>query len=231
MNTVSFACPEGQTPGPIFDSLQRGQSGLVAPCKVNAGGERWVAPDHEMSKARLLPDKPLAWSGVRAGGLYAVLCGRADLGPRRPERWSPQIESKLPLSVLLLEMGTDIHTASLFPLPGSSMGWKAAMAVDAPAVCCPNQVVDGDLEGPGKIWRITLSRRVLERARDVKASLYFGDETKAVDHLPACTHGRDATDLIPRYRGAKRWQQAQSLPALGPPSAQFERGDQYIGHQ
>ena len=70
--------------------------------------------------------------------------------------------------VLLLGMGADMHTASLFP---GSNGLEAAMAADAPALCPID--VDGQ-----DIGRITLSRRVLEGAMS-KHLVIFGDEKRA----------------------------------------------------
>ena len=52
-DTVSFAVPGGTTPGPIFDSLSAANLEW-ARVQVMLGDQRWVAPDHEMSNARLL---------------------------------------------------------------------------------------------------------------------------------------------------------------------------------
>jgi len=164
-DTVSFAVPGGTTPGPIFDSLS-GVNLDWARVQVMLSDERWVASDHEMSNARLLRDRLLVGRAADASFTPFYIDGLTSA--EAAETLSPKIETQLPLSVLLLGMGTDMHTASLFP---GSNGLEAAMVPDAPAVCPID--VDGQ-----DIGRITLSRRVLEGAMS-KHLVIFGDEKRA----------------------------------------------------
>ncbi|HAR81040.1 MULTISPECIES: 6-phosphogluconolactonase [Sulfitobacter] len=163
-DTVSFAVPGGTTPGPIFDSLSAANLEW-ARVQVMLGDERWVDPDHEMSNARLLRNRLLVGRAAEAAFTPFYIDGLTSA--EAAETLSPQIESRLPLSVLLLGMGADMHTASLFP---GSNGLEAAMAADAPALCPID--VDGQ-----DIGRITLSRRVLEGAMS-KHLVIFGDEKR-----------------------------------------------------
>lgn len=164
-DSVTLAVPGGTTPGPIFDSL----SGVNLDwdrIEVLLTDERWVAPDHDMSNAGLLRQRLLVGPASAAhftpfyvGGLTAA---------EAAETLSLKVEARLPLNVLVLGMGSDMHTASLFP---GAQGLDAAMAADAPALCAVS-VAGQDID------RITLSRRVLEGAMS-KHLVIFGDEKRA----------------------------------------------------
>jgi len=90
-----------------------------------------------------------------------------------PEEGLPALEggfeTELPISLLLLGMGADMHTASLFP---GADRLKDAMAPDAP-ILLPMRA-----NGAGEP-RITLTRRVLADAMEIHI-LIFGDEKRAV---------------------------------------------------
>ena len=162
---VSLAVPGGTTPGPIFDRLSTADLDWSR-VQVMLTDERWVAPDHEMSNARLLRQRLLV--GPAAAAQFTPLFIEGLTAAEASEDLSAEISRHLPISVLVLGMGADMHTASLFP---GSDGLAAAMADDAPAVC-PINVAGQD------IGRITLSRPVLESAMS-KHLVIFGDEKRA----------------------------------------------------
>jgi 6-phosphogluconolactonase len=164
-DSVSLAVPGGTTPGPIFDSLSAASIDW-ARVQVMLTDERWVAPDHEMSNARLLRQRLLVGPASAAGFTPFFIDGLT--AAEASESLSDTVAQHLPLSVLVLGMGADMHTASLFP---GSDGLAAAMADDAPAVC-PIHVAGQD------IGRITLSRPVLEGAMSTHLVI-FGDEKRA----------------------------------------------------
>jgi 6-phosphogluconolactonase len=164
-DSISLAVPGGTTPGPIFDSLSAASIDW-ARVQVMLTDERWVAPDHEMSNARLLRQRLLVGPASAAGFTPFFIDGLT--AAEASESLSDTVAQHLPLSVLVLGMGADMHTASLFP---GSEGLAAAMADDAPAVC-PIHVAGQD------IGRITLSRPVLEGAMSTHLVI-FGDEKRA----------------------------------------------------
>ena len=109
---ASFAVPGGSTPGPIFDVLSATQ---VHWDKVTVlpTDERWVDEDSEFSNARLIRQRLLVGRAEQAKFLPLYRSG-GELA-ETAAALSTEIAEDLPLSVVLLGMGGDMHTASLFP--------------------------------------------------------------------------------------------------------------------
>jgi 6-phosphogluconolactonase len=147
---ASFAVPGGTTPGPVFDNL----------CSIDLDwdrvdvmltDERWVPEVSDRSntallRRRLLVDKAAA---ARLIPLYAD----APVPEDKLADLTTALEDALPLYVVLLGMGADMHTASLFP--GADQ-LEAGLTGDAPLVA---------MRAPGAPEpRITLSAKVLNDA-------------------------------------------------------------------
>lgn len=162
---ATFVVPGGTTPGPIFDLLCR--KGLDwARVDVMLSDERWLPEDDPRSNTRLLRQRLLVNRAAASGylPLYAAY--------EHPEQGLPglaaKLEPHLPIAVMLLGMGADMHTASLFP---GADKLKQALAADAPALV--------PMRAPGAPEaRITLSARVLD-ASDYKHIVIMGDEKRA----------------------------------------------------
>ena len=109
---VSFAVPGGTTPGPIFDDLCAADLHWDR-IHVLPTDERWVPADHPRSNERLIRSRLLVDRASAAK--FIPLYRPTD----RPEDALDEICADLtpfmPLSVLVLGMGNDMHTASLFP--------------------------------------------------------------------------------------------------------------------
>lgn len=163
-DTVSFAVAGGTTPAPIFDDLCAADIAWDR-VHVMATDERWVAMEHERSNARMIRQRLLT---NRASAARFI---PFHVPAREPEEVLAEIETQilpeLPLSVLLLGMGEDMHTASLFP---GVEGLEQALAADAPilSVLRPDSQPDP---------RVTLSAHVLEGAL-AKHLVIYGDAKK-----------------------------------------------------
>jgi 6-phosphogluconolactonase len=148
---ASLAVPGGTTPGPIFDTL----SGLHLDwdrVDVMLTDERWVSEDSDRSNTRLL--KSRLFRDEAAAAHLVPLYGGTDTPEESLDALSGAVEAALPLSVVLLGMGADMHTASLFP---GADRLEEALSPKAPALL-PMRA-DGAPEP-----RITLSARVLNGA-------------------------------------------------------------------
>ena len=154
LGRASLCVPGGSTPGPVFDPL----SGVAldwAKVAVFLNDERWVPESSDRSNTRLLRERlirgkaaaaelvPLYLPGMSAEAAMAVL----ETGLRQ----------HLPISVLLLGMGNDMHTASLFP---GADRLAEGLAADAPLLL-PMRA-EAAVEP-----RITLTGPVLRRAMNI----------------------------------------------------------------
>jgi 6-phosphogluconolactonase len=162
---ATLSVPGGTTPGPVFDALA--QTDLDwSRVAVMLNDERWVPEDSPRSNTRLLRERLLVGHAARATlvPLYAPYPtpedGLADL--------AAGIEPHLPIDVLLLGMGNDMHTASLFP---GADKLAQALSPDAPALMALRAEAAGEP-------RITLTARVLQAARHIHI-LITGDEKRA----------------------------------------------------
>lgn len=163
--TASFCVPGGTSPGEVFALLSAVRMDWDR-VHVFLGDERWVPETDERSNTGLLR-RTLLTGPAAAAKMVPMVTDAAT-----PEEGIPTLEAgfegEFPISVLLLGMGTDMHTASLFP---GADRLEEAMADNAPTL------VPMRAEGAGEP-RVTLSRRVLATAMDTHV-LIFGDEKRA----------------------------------------------------
>ena len=148
---VCFAIPGGTTPGPIYDDLCAADIDWSR-VDVLLTDERWVSEDDPRSNTRLVKERLLVNRAANARLLPMYTPAHA------PEEVLAELEAmiapELPIAVMLLGMGEDMHTASLFP---GAQGLDAALKPDAP-ILVPLIQPDTDEK------RISLSARVLTGA-------------------------------------------------------------------
>ena len=168
---ASLSVPGGTTPGPVFDTL----SGVDLPWEhvaVVLNDERWVPESHPRSNTRMLRERLLHGPAGRAQLLPIYTPG--DDPEMVIDALSDGIASHLPISVLLLGMGVDMHTASLFP---GSPRLAAALAPDAPIL----------MMMPEPEPRVTLTARVLCDAMHIHILITGPEKRAALEaarHLP-----------------------------------------------
>ena len=121
---VSFAVAGGTSPGPVFKLLSAVSLDWDR-VTVLPTDERCVPPDHARSNARLIRETLL--QGPASAARFQPLFTDAPSS----DQVSASVAKLAPISVALLGMGADMHTASLFP---GADGLSAALDADAPAI-------------------------------------------------------------------------------------------------
>ncbi|WP_374375842.1 6-phosphogluconolactonase [Tabrizicola sp.] len=162
---ATLSVPGGTTPGPIFDTL----SGVDLDwpnVAVVLNDERWVPESSERSNTRLLRERLLR--GKAAQARLVPLYAPAEEPEAMLEALADGLRPHLPISVLLLGMGTDMHTASLFP---GADRLEEALAPTAPILLPMRAEAAGEP-------RITLTAPVLRGAFNIHI-LITGAEKRA----------------------------------------------------
>ncbi|NRA98754.1 MAG: 6-phosphogluconolactonase [Rhodobacteraceae bacterium] len=163
---ASFSVPGGTTPGPIFDALCAADLDWSR-VHVFLNDERWVPEDHERSNTRLIKERLL--TDRAADATYVPLYRDAPTPEDAMNALSATFASELPVSLLLLGMGTDGHTASIFP---GADRLRDALDPSAPPVMA--------MRAPGAPEpRITLTMPVLKGAMS-QHIVITGDKKKQV---------------------------------------------------
>ncbi|EKD61274.1 MAG: hypothetical protein ACD_54C00310G0001 [uncultured bacterium] len=171
---ASFSVPGGTTPGPVFDILS-GVGLDWANVAVFLNDERWVGEDNPRSNTRLLRERLLVDKAAAATlvPLYAEAAEpEAVLGAL-----AEGIEPHLPISVLLLGMGTDMHTASLFP---GADRLADALASNAPVLLPMRAEAAGEP-------RITLTAPVLAGAMHIHILITGAEKRAAIEAAAGLT--------------------------------------------
>jgi len=170
---ASFAVPGGTTPGPIFDSLCAVDLDWTR-VHVMLTDERWVPETSERSNTRLLRARLLV--NRAAAATYVPLYAEAETPEEKLPELAAALAPELPVSVMLLGMGEDMHTASIFPgadrLDHALHGDDTLVAMRAPGAPEP---------------RITLSAKVLKSAMNRHLVIVGGAKREALEqarHLP-----------------------------------------------
>ena len=162
---ATLSIPGGTTPGPIFDVL----SGVDLDwdrVSVVLNDERWVPEDHARSNTALVRKRLL--TGRAAGATLIPLRTDARTPEDALDALSDGLRPHLPISVLVLGMGADMHTASLFP---GADRLAEALAPTAPPVMALRAEAAGEP-------RITLTAPVLRAALRIHV-LITGDEKRS----------------------------------------------------
>lgn len=174
---ASLCVPGGTTPGPIFDTL----SGVDLPWEdvaVFLNDERWVGEDSARSNTRLLRERLIRGRAVNAK--LVPLHAPTELPEDAMAGLIAGLMPHLPISVLLLGMGADMHTASLF---AGADRLAEALAADAPVLLPMRAEAAGEP-------RVTLTAPVLREAFNIHILITGAEKRKALERAA----GMDAMD-------------------------------------
>ncbi|MCI2393591.1 6-phosphogluconolactonase [Aliiroseovarius sediminis] len=173
---ASLAVAGGTSPGPVFDALS-GVDLDWSRVDVMLTDERWVGEDNPRSNTALLKNRLLV--DKAAAARLIPLYGGTDTPEESLDALSDAVAAATPLSVVLLGMGEDMHTASLFP---GADRLAEGLSPDAPPLL--------PMRAPGADEpRITLTAPVLNGAMS-KHLLIMGEAKRAA--LNAATKAPDA---------------------------------------
>jgi 6-phosphogluconolactonase len=171
---ASLSVPGGTTPGPIFDIL----SGVEldwARVAVFLNDERWVPEDSPRSNTRLVRERLL--TGRAAAARLVPMHADTPEPEDALAELTAGIRPHLPISVLLLGMGADMHVASIFP---GADRLAEALADTAPPLMA--------MRAPGAAEpRVTLTAPVLKAAMNIHILITGAAKREAVEaaaHLP-----------------------------------------------
>lgn len=149
---ATFVIPGGTTPKPFFNII-RDSDIEWEKITIFPTDERWVSMENSRSNARLIQRELLTGRASKAN--FVTLYKKNKTLDQGASLLAENISNYLPIDVLVLGMGVDMHTASLFP---GSPGLALAQSMNAAEVV-PVTPLDNSLEP-----RVTLSARVLEKA-------------------------------------------------------------------
>ncbi|AKF07907.1 6-phosphogluconolactonase [Sandaracinus amylolyticus] len=200
----TIALAGGATPRPVYERLaQPSFVGRIdwSRARIFFGDERCVPPDHPESNYRMAREALLDRVPIPAANVHRIA------GEDEPEHAARAYERTLracfgdvegpparSFDLVLLGMGDDGHTASLFP--------------GAPAMNEARRwVVPSEIARPHPMWRITLTPVVIDAAAAVT---FLVDGASKAERLAHVLEGRDGAERLPAARiapthGALRW--------------------------
>jgi len=149
---ATLAVPGGSTPGPLFDLLSLADFDWTN-VTIMLTDERWVSTESPRSNTALIKNRLLVNAAASAN--YVALYKDGFEPVAGAKALSKQVELHLPIDVMVLGMGADMHTASLFP-GAAELAWAQSFEADSVVSIVP---ATGDLEP-----RVTLSANVLGAA-------------------------------------------------------------------
>jgi 6-phosphogluconolactonase len=171
---ATLSVPGGTTPGPIFDTLS-GVDLDWANVAVVLNDERWVPETSERSNTRLVRERLLR--GRAAQARLVPLYAPADQPEEMLEALADGLKPHLPISVLLLGMGADMHTASLFP---GADRLEEALSANAPLLLPMRAEAAGEP-------RITLTAPVLREAFNIHILITGPEKRDALERAMTLT--------------------------------------------
>ena len=169
-----IALSGGSTPRRLYALLASRENVQFPRWHVFFGDERWVPPDHADSNWRMARETLLDHVAIPAANVHPIDT-RAGSPKNAAFLYSWTLKRRLPIErgglprfdLVLLGLGADGHTASLFP---GSTALDAGPPQFAVATWAPSQ----------RTWRVTLTAPLLNAARAVAFLVAGGDKADAL---------------------------------------------------
>lgn len=165
---ATFCVPGGTTPGPVFDVLSAVDLEWQR-IAVVLNDERWVPEDSPRSNTRLLRERLLI--GKAAVATLVPLYAPTPTPEEALDALAEGLKPHLPISVLLLGMGSDMHTASLFP---GADRLQEALDPHAPPLMAMRAAGAGEP-------RVTLTAPVLQGAMSIHLLITGPEKREALE--------------------------------------------------
>ncbi len=174
-----LALSGGSTPKPLYELLAtQPYAGQIDWSRVHLfwGDERCVPPDHPESNYRMTREALIDRVPLPADNVHRI---RGEDDPQQAaeayERtlrqfFGPDDPPRRSFDLVLLGMGPDGHTASMFPgtaAPGETRRWVMAVHI----------------ERPRDMWRVTLTTVVLNAAADVTFLVAGADKAARLEEV------------------------------------------------
>jgi 6-phosphogluconolactonase len=160
---ASLVVPGGHSPVALFEALSNADLDWED-VWVTLGDERWVDTHNAASNERLVREHLLRNAAAHAN-FVGLKNSAADPRAGAAAAWSALADLPRPFDYMLLGMGDDGHTASLFP---GSPGLAAALELSAPPGCVAMQAPQSPRP------RLSLNLRALLDSRRI-ALLVMGE--------------------------------------------------------
>jgi 6-phosphogluconolactonase len=159
------------------------------------GDERCVPPDHKDSNFRMASEALLLHVPAKVHRI------EGELQPEEAARHYAQALAEVPrFDLVLLGMGPDGHTASLFPgTPALAERKRRAVAVHVTHLTGAGPPV------PGDSWRVTLSAPVLSLGREILIACPGADKAGALKSALEGPDGSVPIQLIRPSDGTQTW--------------------------
>lgn len=171
---VCLAVPGGTSPGPVFDALSQVHLDWDR-VDIMLTDERWVPEDSPRSNTALVRQRLL--TGPAAAARMIPLYADGARPEDRLDDLTRGIVPHLPIDVLLIGMGADMHTASLFP---GADRLEEGLSDKAPILL--------PMRAPGAPEpRVTLTAPVLRGALDTHVLIMGDDKKTAIEKAAKLT--------------------------------------------
>ncbi|HET6147987.1 MAG TPA: 6-phosphogluconolactonase [Polyangia bacterium] len=179
-----IALAGGATPRALYRELAGADGGERIDwdrTEIFFGDERAVPPDHADSNYRMVCESLLARTVIPPAKLHRMEAEALDLDAAAA-RYAEEL-GDAPLDLAILGMGTDGHTASLFPnSPALGEGQRRCVAVTAPPTARP------------AVRRMTLTHPVFATAREVIFLIAGADKSLTLKRV---IEGPDCPEALP----------------------------------